>query len=151
MSWDELAAGVNCPFDPPREEPNDYWDTVVRLNVSTLCLLKNQTYRGHCILIYDRRHAFRLDELSDTEWADFASDLHTAVRAVMTACRADHMNVESLGNQMPHLHWQIVPRYKDDPRWSGPIWTTTVEELRDTRLPETERMALIASIRDAFR
>lgn len=151
MSWDELAAGLSCPFDPPRQEPNDYWDTVARLDVSTLCLLKNQTYRGHCILIYDLRHAIRLDDLSRDEWAAFAADLHRAIGAIMTVCRADHMNVESLGNQMPHLHWQIIPRYKDDPRWSGPIWMTSVEELHDTRLPGAERAALIASIREVLR
>nr|CAP48472.1 putative integron gene cassette protein [uncultured bacterium] len=108
MSWDELADGIGCPFDLPREEPNGFWDTVAQLEVSSLCLLKNQTYKGHCI------------------------------------------NVALMGNQIPHLHWQIVPRYKHDPRWSGPIWTTTMEELHDVRLPEVERQALVADLRIAL-
>ena len=150
MSWDQLAAGSNCPFDPPREEANDFWDTVAQLDVSTLCLLKNQAYRGHCILIYDRRHAVRLDQLTEAEWAAFAKDLHFAVRAIMSVCRADHMNVECMGNRMPHLHWQIVPRYKTDPRWNAPIWTTTLKEFHDARLPEAERRSLLAGLREAL-
>jgi diadenosine tetraphosphate (Ap4A) HIT family hydrolase len=35
----------------------------------------------------------------------------------------DHMNVESLGNVMPHLHWHIFPRCKNDGRWGAPDLT----------------------------
>jgi diadenosine tetraphosphate (Ap4A) HIT family hydrolase len=60
------------------------------------------------------------------------------------------MNVECLGNQMPHLHWQIIPRYKTDPRWTGPIWTTTIEELHESTLSESDRQSLMSSIREAL-
>lgn len=145
--WDKLAAGVDCPFDPPRPEPNGFWDSVARLEVSTLCLLKNQTYRGHCILIFDLRHAARPDELTPDEWARFCLDLHRCVRALIDVCKPDHINVESLGNQVPHLHWHIIPRYKTDPRWSGPVWTTTVEELHDVELLHDERQKLMGALR----
>ncbi len=56
MDWDELASGKGCFFDSPRPESTEHWDAVTKLNVSTLCLLRNQAYRGHCILIYDPRH-----------------------------------------------------------------------------------------------
>ncbi len=32
------------------------------------------------------------------------------------------MNYELLGNTNPSLHWHVIPRYKDDPRWGQPIW-----------------------------
>lgn len=149
--WDRLAAGIDCPFDPPRAEPNGFWDSVARLEVSTLCLLKNQAYRGHCILIYDVRHAVRPDQLTSGEWALFCNDLHRAVGALMKVCAPDHVNVECLGNQVPHLHWQVIPRYKSDPRWSGPIWTTNLEELRTSELSDDERRQLIEALRECFR
>jgi len=31
-------------------------------------------------------------------------------------------NYEALGNQTPHLHWWLTPRYETDPRPFGPIW-----------------------------
>lgn len=73
------------------------------MKVSTLCLLKSQTYRGHCILIYDPKHVVRPDQLTAEEWSAFAGDLHDAVQALMAVCRPDHINVECLGNMMPHL------------------------------------------------
>jgi diadenosine tetraphosphate (Ap4A) HIT family hydrolase len=32
------------------------------------------------------------------------------------------MNYECLGNSSPHLHWHLIPRYIDDPRWGQPVW-----------------------------
>lgn len=32
------------------------------------------------------------------------------------------LNVESLGNSVPHLHWWLTPRYVSDPLPGSPIW-----------------------------
>ena len=150
MDWDELSRGNGCPFDPPRIEPNGYWDTVAQLKVSTLCLAKNQAYKGQCILLYDRKHVTRPDHLTLIEWSDFADDAHQAAVAVASVCEPDHLNVECLGNGIPHLHWHIVPRYKTDPRWGAPIWTTTREEAHEEHLSDSARAALIADLRAAL-
>lgn len=150
MNWNELARGEHCPFDRPRQEPNGFWDSVAELEVSTLCLLKNQAYRGHCILVYDPAHVVRPDQLAAHEWSSFCDDLHRCVRMIMGVCAPDHINVECLGNAMPHLHWQIIPRYRDDPRWGGPIWTTAIEELHERELPDLERQQLISQLRAAL-
>lgn len=147
MSWFTLADGVQCPFDSPRVEPNAYWDSVARLGVSTLCLLKNQVYPGHSILIYDPKHVSRPDELTAEEWCDFAGDAHAAVKALVQVFRPDHVNVECLGNEVPHLHWHLIPRNRGDPRWGGPVWTTTREEMGRRELPGPERARLMERLR----
>jgi diadenosine tetraphosphate (Ap4A) HIT family hydrolase len=146
MDWDRLARGDGCPFDVPRVEPNDFWDTVTQLSVSTLCLLKNQTYRGHCILIYDPRHVVRPDQLTVDEWCTFMTDVHRAATALMEICTPDHLNVECLGNQMPHLHCHIIPRYRTDGRWSGPIWIDAVDQPQ-VQLSESEKATMLAKLR----
>jgi diadenosine tetraphosphate (Ap4A) HIT family hydrolase len=145
--WFRLAAGDDCPFDLPGRVSNNEWDTVARLSVSTLCLFRNQAYRGHCILIYDVRHAARPDELTPHEWAAYCGDLHTVVSALVDVCRPDHVNVESLGNQLPHLHWHVIPRYRDDPRWGAAVWMTNADEFPRHELTEPDRAALIAALR----
>lgn len=150
MSWDDLVAGRGCPFDQSRTEPNDYWDSVAKLSVSTLCLSKNQAYRGQCILIFDPRHVTRLDELSTDEWNAYMDDLNRAINAIAAACRPDHLNVASEGNVIPHLHWHIVPRYKSDPRWGGPITMTTMEEMAYETLKDCDRASLILALRSQF-
>src|SRR5512135_2971745 len=103
VRWDEMARGVRCPLDAPRPRSNDHWEFVAPLTVSTLYLSANQTYRGHCQLIFDPRHVSRVDELTPDEWRAMSADLFAAQSAVMRAVRADHVNIESLGNVVPHL------------------------------------------------
>ena len=147
--WEEFARGMGCPLDAPRPDSNDHWDFVVALSVSSLYLSKNQTYRGHCQLIFDPRHVARVDQLSASEWGALSSDLFTAQTAVMRTVDADHLNVESLGNVVPHVHWHIVPRYRGDPRWGSPIWLTSLDDMIDTRLSVEEQRALVTQLKAA--
>jgi diadenosine tetraphosphate (Ap4A) HIT family hydrolase len=32
------------------------------------------------------------------------------------------MNLASLGNQTPHLHWHVIPRFADDSHFPQPVW-----------------------------
>jgi diadenosine tetraphosphate (Ap4A) HIT family hydrolase len=141
--WEKLAQGRSCPFDAPRAASNDNWEYVAALHVSTLYLAKNQTYRGHCLLILDLRHATRPDQLTNTEWASFCADLHKAETAIVRAVQPNHINIASLGNVMPHLHWHIIPRYFTDPRWGGPIWPEDAQH----RLSVADEDALKGSLR----
>ncbi len=148
--WESLVAGAGCPLDAPRPASNDYWDLVGPLSVSSLYLTKNQTYRGQCQLIFDPRHVARVDQLSRPEWTSLAADLFTAHQAVARVVKPDHVNVESLGNVVPHLHWHIIPRYVGDPMWGAPVWQVPLDSMPDTRLPDEERTSLIAELRKAL-
>ena len=149
-AWDEMRRGIRCPLDQPRPDTTDEWDLIAPLKISTLYLSKNQTYRGHCLLILDLRHATRPNELSTGEWAQFCADLRTAECAIADTLDPDHVNVAALGNLAPHLHWHIVPRYRNDPRWGAPIWLTKPSEMPDTRLETNEHNRLLQSLRRAL-
>jgi len=71
--WEQLRRGIDCPFDSRKADAADNWDLVSRLSASSLYLTKNQTYRGHCVLVLDLRHAVRPDQLSAAEWAAFCA------------------------------------------------------------------------------
>lgn len=148
--WKDLVRGIDCPYDAPRAESNDYWDLVAPLTISSLYLAKNQTYRGQCLLILDCRHAVRAEQLAKHEWLDFCADLFKAERALARTVKPDHMNLASLSNVIPHLHWHIVPRYENDPRWGAPIWPTSLADTPDVRLSGNERSELIGRLRDAL-
>jgi ATP adenylyltransferase len=150
LAWQALVDGDGCQMDAPRPASNDFWDLVAPLSVSSLYLAKNQTYRGQCSLIFDVRHAARPDQLTASEWSAFCADLFAAQHAVIAVTRPDHINVESLGNVVPHLHWHIIPRYVGDPRWGMPIWTTPLSAMAEMRLEPADREALLRQLRDAL-
>lgn len=86
-------------------------------------------------------------ELSDLAESDALHLLHV-LRAVEGAQRSAlsplKMNVASLGNQVPHLHWHLVPRHADDAHFPFPIWAT---RQRDTPADvAAARLALVPQL-----
>ena len=125
----DVVERIGCPFCAPGEDNDGFWIKVKPLTISTLYLDRNQTYRGHCLLVFGPRHVVGLESLSAREFDSFGGDLREAASAVAGACKPDLMNYASLGNIIPHLHWHLVPRYKSDPRWGAPIYTSTRADL----------------------
>jgi diadenosine tetraphosphate (Ap4A) HIT family hydrolase len=148
-SWEALAAGTACPFDAPRADVTPHWELVRELRVSSWYLPANQQYRGHGVLVFDPRHVTRIDELMPGEWQAYAADLQVVAAAIVAVCKPDHMNVESLGNVVPHLHWHLIPRYKHDGRWRAPIWAQSADAQPERRLADDDRASLLAALRAA--
>ena len=149
-TWDALAGGQGCAFCAPRADDSEHWNLVAKLAASSWYLPHNQMYRGHSVLVFDTRHVTRIDQLSAAEWRDYSTDLHRATRVTVSVCKPDHLNVESLGNIMPHLHWHVIPRYKDDGRWRQPIWAPDAASQPERRLAEDDRAKLLAALRAAL-
>jgi diadenosine tetraphosphate (Ap4A) HIT family hydrolase len=42
--------------------------------------------------------------------------------AVRKALNPHKVNLASLGNAVPHLHWHVIARFADDPHFPQPIW-----------------------------
>ncbi len=67
-------------------------------------------------------------ELTDLEESPRKRLMHTVFAvesALREVLRPDKMNVASLGNVTPHVHWHVIPRYADDSRFPLPIWGPT--------------------------
>jgi diadenosine tetraphosphate (Ap4A) HIT family hydrolase len=59
-----------------------------------------------------------------------AADQQALIRVVFAAEAAlrevmapDKVNLASLGNVVPHLHWHVIPRFADDPHFPNPVWS----------------------------
>ena len=48
-----------------------------------------------------------------------------AIRHVM---HPDKVNVAALGNMVPHIHWHVIPRFKDDAFFPGSAWSKKTQE-----------------------
>lgn len=89
-------------------------------------------------------------------WNDHAAeltDLEPAQRSAMmqAVCKVEavvrrelqplKVNLASLGNVVPHLHWHVVARWAEDPHFPQPIWGT-----RQREAPMSHRMRLEVSL-----
>jgi len=90
-------------------------------------------------------------EMTDLAAAD-RQRLLAAVFAVESAQRealAPHkINLASLGNVTPHLHWHVIPRFADDAHFPEPVWGARQREPGPARL--AERRARLAALRAAI-
>lgn len=43
-------------------------------------------------------------------------------RCILQNLQPKKINLASLGNMVPHVHWHIVARFEWDPWWPAPIW-----------------------------
>jgi diadenosine tetraphosphate (Ap4A) HIT family hydrolase len=145
--WSRRLAADDCPYCPPRHVFPDRYLHVARLSRSTLYLYRDQRFRGYSVLIYDGGHATALEALPPADFAAFMDDLRRAAAALRAVLRPDHLNYECLGNQIPHLHWHLVPRYRDDPRWGYPIWDGEPFEPRAVSVPDVALAALRTNLR----
>ena len=96
-----------------------------------------QFYHGYCILVA-RQHATELSGLADAERRAYLDEMCLLARAIEDCFRPHKMNYELLGNQVPHLHWHLFPRYAHDPDALRPVWLALDRADRD----EAERRRL---------
>ena len=81
-----------------------------------------------------------VQEMTDLPVSD-QQELMTVVLAVETVMRQklspDKINLASLGNQVPHLHWHVIPRWQDDASFPQSVWTPAVQPA----IADTARLA----------
>jgi diadenosine tetraphosphate (Ap4A) HIT family hydrolase len=84
-------------------------------------LVEDADYPGFCRVIWNEH----IKEMTDlpvalrTEMMNIVFAVESAVREVM---HPDKINLASLGNMTPHLHWHVIPRYAEDKHFPNPIW-----------------------------
>lgn len=105
-------------------------------------------YPGYCRVIWNA-HVGEMTDLSGTERA-LLMDVVLAVEAVLRELlRPEKMNLASLGNLTPHLHWHVIPRRADDRHYPNPIWGAPMREPPvDAPRPASDiRKALVQRLR----
>jgi diadenosine tetraphosphate (Ap4A) HIT family hydrolase len=84
-------------------------------------LVDDPGYPGFCRLIVDD-HVAEMSDLPSERRRELMDAVFVVEEEVRRATGADKMNLASLGNMTPHLHWHVIPRWRDDARFPDPIW-----------------------------
>lgn len=123
--WERRVSGEFCPLCddlPARLRPgyaDNYGQTIAELSMGVFRLCADQFSPGYSVVICTR-HVIEPYELPPAELAAYLADVMRAARAVQQATGADKMNYLFLGNEHPHSHCHLVPRYHGDPAWGQP-------------------------------
>lgn len=115
---------------------------LLRTELLRIVRVDEPDYPGFCRVIVNAH----VREMTDLDPATLARVM-AAVYAVEDALRAvlepHKVNVASLGNVTPHVHWHVIPRFEDDAHFPQPIWSerrrdtpSNILEARRARLPQ---------------
>jgi len=88
-------------------------------------------YPGYCRAIWNA-HVREMTDLPAADRVHFMAVVFAVEAALRERLRPEKINLASLGNVTPHLHWHVIPRFADDPHFPSPIWGNA---LRPPRVP----------------
>ncbi len=82
---------------------------------------EGRAFPGFCRVIWNH-HQSEMSDMSASEQRHLFNIVMATERAVRDVQQPDKMNIASLGNVVPHVHWHVIPRWEDDSHFPGPIW-----------------------------
>ena len=135
----------NCGYCMRGELLDAFGIYICELSVSTLILFKEQSHPGRCIVAY-KDHVSELTDISDEDRNAFFADVARASRAIHAAFHPDKVNYGAYGDTGCHLHFHLVPKYRDGFEW-GDVFQ--MDPKRETLSPE-EYADMAARIRAAL-
>ncbi|MBC8081077.1 MAG: HIT family protein [Gorillibacterium sp.] len=109
-----------CVFCSRDERLEHLMIEICELGVSTLYLNKEQSYLGRCVLVLNE-HQRELFHLPEETRAKLMEDIVRVASAIEKSFLPDKINYGMYGDTMPHIHFHVVPKYKDGDSWGGPF------------------------------
>lgn len=119
-------------------------DVVFRSEKWRVLLVSDADHPGFCRVVWNEHvgemtdlQPFEREQLMEAVW-----QVEAAMRAVMLPRK---INLASLGNMVPHLHWHVIARYADDAQFPAPIWATAARRTESAVIDR--RIALLPLLR----
>lgn len=78
-------------------------------------------YPDFCRVVW-HAHVAEMTDLAPLQRQHLMKVVLATETALRQVCQPDKINLASLGNVVPHLHWHVIPRYRDDRHFPRPIW-----------------------------
>lgn len=78
-------------------------------------------FPGFCRVVWNA-HVAEMTGLPAADRRHLMNVVFAAEAALRSLARPDKINLASLGNVVPHVHWHVIPRWRDDSHFPGPIW-----------------------------
>ncbi|RPH80074.1 MAG: HIT family protein [Nitrospiraceae bacterium] len=118
--------------DPTCKACQGSWPSVdhfiADLGLSKVYLHDDQFFPGWTVVVFTR-HATELFHLAPTERIQLMEEVNLVAKTLSQVFKAKKINYELLGNQLPHIHWHVIPRLASDPAPLEPVWRVQHEPL----------------------
>lgn len=96
------------------------------------------------------KHVPEMSDLSAAEQQELMQVVMLVESAQRRILAADKVNLASLGNMTPHLHWHVIPRWRDDAWFPDSIWAQPRERDQADRTSWRERHEALSALQGEY-
>ena len=127
---------VLCKDDLKPEEGQLIW----RGDDCRVMLVNDPDLPGFCRVIWNH-HVAEMTDLTPGERDHLMTLVFAVEEAIRHVMHPDKINVAALGNMVPHIHWHVIPRFKDDAFFPGSAWSKKTQETKAAVLEARRKIA----------
>ena len=101
-------------------------------------------YAGYFRVIW-KAHVREMTDLTEAERAHCMRVVFGVEAALRERLRPEKVNLGSLGNMTPHLHWHVIARFRDDPHFPNSVWGAPLRPAAAAEKPPAEFLESLAA------
>lgn len=92
-------------------------------------LVDDADYPGFLRVVWGT-HVPEMTDLAEADRAHCMRAVFAAETALREVARPYKVNLAAFGNVVPHIHWHVIPRHRDDVHWPAPVWGQRQRDMR---------------------
>ncbi|OYY95028.1 MAG: HIT family protein [Hydrogenophilales bacterium 28-61-23] len=108
-----------CPLCFPVDETLLWRDAFCRA-----IWVDDANYPGFCRVILNA-HVKEMTDLPPEQRQRLMAVVFAVETALREIAKPDKINLASLGNVVPHMHWHVIPRWENDVNFPDAIWAAS--------------------------
>ena len=103
-------------------------------------LVNDSDLPGFCRVVWNS-HVAEMTDLTYGEREHLMNLVFVVEEAIRLVMHPDKVNIAALGNMVPHIHWHIIPRFKDDAFYPGSAWSPRIQKVPELVLSIRQKAA----------
>jgi diadenosine tetraphosphate (Ap4A) HIT family hydrolase len=107
---------MTCPLCQPSLHEILWQDDFCRV-----VLLNDVDYPAYC-RVELIAHVKEMTDLADADRSRIMQVVFAVETVIREVIQPDKINLASLGNKTPHMHWHLIPRFTDDKHFPNSHW-----------------------------
>jgi diadenosine tetraphosphate (Ap4A) HIT family hydrolase len=119
---------VTCPLCQPNSHNTLWHDDFCRV-----VLLNDVDYPAYC-RVELIQHIKEMTDLTPVDRARTMKVVFAVETAIREIIKPDKINLASLGNKTPHMHWHVIPRFENDKHFPNSHWGEAIRKSKTLEL-----------------
>ena len=133
----------NCSYCAEGALLDAFGIKIGELPMSKVILFREQSHRGR-VIVACRKHVDDITQLEKEERIQYMEDVNHVAEILHELFHPDKINFGAYGDTMHHLHFHLVPKYRDGYEWGG-VFAMNPKEVTLTEEGYEELISLIRS------